>query len=247
MSNPAQRLHKILTRSKQKDLQHKQMLVGWRAVLSLDDDVDDLIVISKIGKVFTLPSIITTQIRRFPDIPEELFLGWRKDLSSAFRGIHFNTSFGEFSTRLPDSLLTAISFCAHELHRCMPEKDVAREELKAIRESAWALYEEILKSDLPPNLARYLLDYLYLVIETIDDFEITGAAGLERSLNAVVGTVATDTTTAKQASASPFGERFWGVVTKVAVLLKLGKTALELEEGLRKFLHPYRSPARIQR
>jgi hypothetical protein len=129
----------------------------------------------------------------------------------------------------------------------MPEKDVAREELKAISESAWALYEEILKSDLPPNLARYLLDYLYLVIEAIDDFEITGAAGLERSLNAVVGTVATDTTTAKQASASPFGERFWGVVTKVAVLLKLGKTALELEEGLRKFLHPHRSPARIQR
>src|SRR2546430_8091985 len=110
MSNPAQRLHKILTRSKQKDLQHKQMLVGWRAVLSLDDDVDDLIVISKIGKVFTLPSIITTQIRRFPDIPEELFLGWRKDLSSAFRGIHFNTSFGEFSTRCLIHYLLPLAF-----------------------------------------------------------------------------------------------------------------------------------------
>ena len=55
--------------------------------------------------------------------------------------------------------------------------------------------------------------------------------------DAVVGTVATDTTTARQASESRFGERFWGVVTKVAVLLKLGKTALELEEGVRKFLH----------
>src|SRR5438045_8638732 len=105
MSNPAQRLHKILTCSKQKDLQHKQMLVGWRAVLSLADDVDDLIVISKIGKVFTLPSIITTQMRRFPDIREELLLGWREDLSSAFRGSHFNASCGEVRTSVPDSFI----------------------------------------------------------------------------------------------------------------------------------------------
>ena len=115
------------------------MLVAWRAVLSLADDVDDLIVMSKIGKVFTLPSIITTHIQRFPDLPEKLYLGWRNDISSAFRAIQFNTSFGQFSTRLSDSLLTSISFCAHELDRRMPEKDVAREELKTIRESAWAL------------------------------------------------------------------------------------------------------------
>jgi hypothetical protein len=213
------------------------MLVGWRAVLSLADDIDDLIVMSKIGKVFTLPSIITTHIQRFPDLPEKLYLGWRNDLAAAFRAIHFSTMFSEFGTRLSDSLLTSISFCAHELGRRIPEKDVAQEELNAIRESAWALYEEILKSDLPPHLARYLLDYLYLVIEAIDDFEITGAAGLERSLNAVIGAVATDTATAKQADASPFGERFWGVMTKVGVLLRLGKTALELEEGVRKLLH----------
>jgi hypothetical protein len=37
-----------------------------------------------------------------------------------------------------------------------------------------------------PHLVRYLLDYLYLVIEAIDDFEITGASGLEQSLNAAV-------------------------------------------------------------
>jgi len=237
MTNPAQRLHDILTRSKQKDLQHKQMLVAWRAVLGLPEDIDDLIVMSKIGKVFTLPSIITTHIQRFPDLPADLYLGWRKDLAAAFRAIHFSTMFGEFSNRLSDSLLTTISFCAHELSRRMPEKDVAREDLSAIRESAWSLYEEVLKSDLPPHLAQYLLDHLYLIIEAIDDFEITGAAGLERSLNAVIGAVATDTVTAKQADESQFGKRFWGVMTKIGVLLKLGKTALELGEGVGKFLH----------
>src|SRR5207253_849608 len=119
------------------------------------------------GKVFTLPSIITAQIKRFPDLPENLYLGWRKDISSAFRVIGFSASFNDFVGRLSDSLLTTISFCAHELDKRIPEKDVAPEGLKEVRDSAWALYEEILKSDLPPNLARYLLDYLYLVIEAI--------------------------------------------------------------------------------
>jgi len=117
----------------------------------------------------------------------------------------------------------------------MSEKEIAPQELDSIRQSAWSLYEEILKSDLPPKLSSYLLDNLYLIIEAIDDYEITGAAGLERSLNAVIGSVATET--AKQASESSFGKQFWGVITKVGVLLKIGKTALELEEGVRKFLH----------
>ena len=213
------------------------MLVGWRNVLSLPENIDDLILMSKIGKVFTLPSIITTYIERFPDLDVDLYLGWRNDLSDAFRAIQFPATFGQFSNRLSDSMLINIRFCANELDKRMPEKDVASEGLTDIRDSAWALYEEILKSDLPSDLVRYLLDCLYLVIEAIDDFEITGAAGLEQSLNAVVGTVATNTATAKQASASPFGDRLWSVVTKVAVLFKLGKTALELEEGIRKFLH----------
>lgn len=237
MSNPAQRLHDILTRSKRKELANNKVLVAWRDVLMLPTDMDDLIVMSKIGKVLTLPSIITKQIERFPDLNPDLYLGWRNDLSAAFRAIQFSSTFNHFSNRLSDSMLINIRFCAHELDKRMPEKDVAPESLRDIRDSAWALYEEILKSDLPPDLVRYLLDCLYLVIEAIDDFEITGAAGLEQSLNAVVGTVATNTATAKQASASPFGDRLWSVVTKVAVLLKLGKNALELEEGVRKFLH----------
>jgi len=237
MSNPAHRLHNILTRSKA--VKNKNMLQGWREVLSLPEDMSELIVMSKVGKVFTLPSIITTYIQRFPDLmtDDDLYLGWRNDLTSAFRNVSFNTTFNQFANRLSDSLLINIRFCAHALDKRMPEKNVARDDLDAIRASAWSLYEDVLKSDLPDHLSRYLLDYLYLIIEAIDDYDITGAAGIERSLNAVIGAVATDTATAKQANASPFGERFWGVMTKVGVLLKLGKTALELEEGVRKLLH----------
>jgi hypothetical protein len=236
MGNPANRLHAILVRAKQKELQSKPMLQSWRNVLQLPDDIDDLLVMNKIGKVFTLPFVITTYISRFADLDAELYLGWRNDLGAAFRHVHFNTNFSEFGSRLSDSLLISIRFCDHELEKRMPEKAVSREELNTVRESAWSLYEEVLASDLPPHLFSYLLDHLYLIIEAIDDFDITGAAGVERSLNSVIGSVATDMGTAREANESPFGERFWGVMAKAGVALKLAKTALELADGVRKFL-----------
>ena len=236
MSNPAQRLHTILTRSKRKELAANKMLVGWRNVLNQPDDIDDLILMSKIGKVFTLPSIVTTHIARFPDLAPNRYLAWRSDLTAAFRAITFNVTFGQFSNRLSDSMLVNIDFCADALDRRMPEKDISQQELDGIRQSAWSLYEEILKSDLPPNVSRYLLDQLYLIIEAIDDYEITGAAGLERSLNAVIGSVITETPTAKQANHTPFADRFWDIMTKTGVALKVAKTAAELAEGVRKLL-----------
>ncbi|PYK35021.1 MAG: hypothetical protein DME58_02135 [Verrucomicrobia bacterium] len=50
MRNPAHRLHNILTRSKA--VQNKNMLQGWREVLSLPQDMSELIVMIKVGKVF---------------------------------------------------------------------------------------------------------------------------------------------------------------------------------------------------
>ena len=239
MSNPAERLHAILTKSKQKELQGKNMMQGWREVLQLSTDIDDLMVMNKVGKIFTLPSIIATHIQRFSDLDADLFLGWRNDLTAAFRYIYFQHNFQEFGNRLSDSLLINIRFCAHELEKRMPDKNVSHEDLASIRELAWALYQEVLASEMPAHLFRYLLDYLYLIIEAIDDYEITGAAAAERAFNAVIGTIATDSVNAKEANDSKFGKPFWNVIGKVGVALKIAKTAVELAEGVQKLLpHP---------
>src|SRR5438132_4524687 len=75
-----------------------------------------------------------------------------------------------------------------------------------------------------------------LIIEAIDDYDVTGAVGMERALNAVLGTIITDSARAENVRKSQFGEKFWIVVTKVGVVLKLAKTATELAEGVRKLL-----------
>jgi len=212
------------------------MIDGWRQALTLAAQTDDFLVMSKVGRVFTVPEIIAKEIARFPDIDAELYLGWRKDLEEAFRHINFQATFNDFSRRLSKSLLINIQFCAHELNKRLPEKEISPEELVKLREAVTTLYDEVLKSDLPPDLFRYALDHLFLIIEALDNYSITGATGIEMALNAVVGTVVTQNNLSKKFADSAVGAKFWQTMGRIAVALSLGKFGYELADSALKAL-----------
>jgi hypothetical protein len=235
MGNPATRLHAILTRAKAV-AQGDKMIDGWRRSLELPADADDLAVMSKVGRVFALPNIIAREIERFKDLDFDLYLAWRKDLGDAFRQIAFQSHFGQFSARISDSLLTTIRFCAHELEKRVPEKEISREQVDELREAVWKLYDEVLKSDLPPVLFRYALDHLFLIIEALDSHVITGATAIEMALNSVIGSVATQHEVAKKFSETSLGDQFWKTLSRVAITLSLGKFGYELADAAVKAL-----------
>jgi hypothetical protein len=236
MSNPATRLHTILHSSKDQDKQSKPMIEGWKLILGLKIDVDDMLVVSKVGKVYALPSLISVQIRSYSDIQHDLYLRWRPDLSKAFMGIRYSQQLSNFSSGISDSLLMGIEFCAHELEKRMPEKNISEPELSSLREEAWKLYEDIAAADLDPILRQYLFHYVYLIVEAIDDFVITGARGLQTAVDSAIGTIVTQRHAAEAARNSQFGEDFWKVVAKAALIIDIAKSTMELAEGLFKAL-----------
>jgi hypothetical protein len=235
MGNPAQRLHTILSRAAEVS-ENIPMIEGWRRALTVATQSDDFLVMSQVGRVFTLPEIIAKEIARFPDIDAELYLGWRKELEEAFRHINFQASFNDFRRRLSKSLLINIQFCAHELNKRLPEKEISPEELEKLREAVSTLYDEVLKSDLPPDLFRYALDHLFLIIEALDNYSVTGATGIEMALNAVIGTVVTQHNLSKKFAESAVGTKFWQTMGRIAVALSLGKFGYELADTALKAL-----------
>lgn len=228
MSNSAQRLHSLLTKAREKENSKKTMILGWRNVMDLPDDMDDMVIMNKVGKVLTLPHVISLQIQRFNDIDHDLYLGWRKDLTIAFQHINFHANFAEFSSKLSDSLLINIRFCAHELDKRMPEKDISDADLASLRDEANKLFDSILAADLPQELSRYLLDHIYQIVEAIDDYVISGSPMLEAVLNQAIGTVATARPLATQVKDSTFGENFWKLIGRVSLILSISKSAAEL-------------------
>jgi hypothetical protein len=237
MSNPAARLHAILVRAVATNNPSNSTPDAWKDVLKLPAAIEPLSVMSKVGLLYALPDLIAKEIGRFPDLDPELYLGWRTDLANAFAVVGFQMPSSEFRGRLTNSLLTNIRFCSQELEKRIPEKEVSAEHLQAIREAATALYDEVLKLDLSPHLSRFLLDHLWLIIDAVDKYQITGAPGLQTSIDAIVGATVTDPVTSREAAQSEAGKKFWdNVVSRVAVALRLGKGALELADAARKFL-----------
>jgi len=238
MSNPAARLHSILQKAfiGGQHVAGGLMIEGWKEVLGIAQSIDDLTVMSKISRVMALPHAIEREMARFPDIDVELYLGWKPDLAKAFRAVGFNNAFGDFKNQLSSSLLVNIRHCANELERRLPEKEIADSELAEIRQAAEALYDEVLVANLPAPLSRFLLDRLWLLIQALDHYEITGAPGVQYALDAVVGAVITVPEVAQEAGDTKSGQKFWGLMGKVAVALKVAKSFAELIDTARKCL-----------
>ena len=238
MSNPAARLHDILS-SAQRNPHSGPVLDGWRGVLGLpgSDILSPLGVMSKLGHVYMLPEVVAKEIRRFPDLDPDLFLGWEEDLTTAFRSVGFDQSFNDFRARLSKSLLLNIRHCAFELERRAPEKEVAAEDLAEIRGAAAQLYDQIVGLNLPTHLSRFLLDHLWMILEAVDNYQITGAPGLQNSVDAAVGAVTTDPLTAREVGNSAEGKKFWDtVVSRAAVALKMGKDFIQIADIAARWL-----------
>jgi len=238
MSNPAGRLHAILTRCRDKSLVNKPTPQAWQIILNCPN-TEDLALFNKLGKVFILPEQTSLQIARFEDLDRDLFLGWRPDLTAAFKRFNFQNQFNDFASQLSDSLLINIKFCDHELEKRAPEKDVKREDLSEIITLARQLFDAVLAAkDLPPALLQYLLTQLYLIIEAIDDYDITGPGAVQRSVEATVGTIFTQNAVAVEARKTSVGAQLWDLVGKLAFILKVSKGVLELVDKVKEMLPP---------
>ena len=208
------------------------MTEAWREILKFGPEVSDLVLMNKVGKIFTLPNIISDEILQLNDIDHDLYLGWREDLIQALYHINFRAQFNDFSSRLTDSLLMNIRFCAHELGRRRPEKTIDPSEIEELKNDAYTLYESLKTSDIPADLRRYLLDHLYTVIDAIDNYLITGTPGLEIALDSAIGSAYTNYALVMKTKNSDEGKQFWNVFGKLAVAIQFTKNTAELGEKI---------------
>jgi hypothetical protein len=68
INNSAARLHNILSLCRKADLGGKPMLKAWCNVLGHPESMEEILVVGKIGKVFALPTRITSEIAQIDDI-----------------------------------------------------------------------------------------------------------------------------------------------------------------------------------
>lgn len=203
---------------------------AWREVLNLPQDIDDLAVMHKVSKVMCLPDIITKRIGRIEGENTAAYLGWKGDLYRAFRTVSFGHGFNKFSSSLSDSLVCNLELCAQRIDSDYSDYSISQKDLDELREEINELIDKTISAELAPNLKNYLLDHLYLLVESIDDYLITGIVGIEGAIDQIIGSSHTKPQTAKDVRESEMGKKFITICGKVYTFLSVFDGATNLVE-----------------
>jgi len=198
-SNPAGRLHKILSTAKgQPD--SKKVRDVWSFVLSIEGD--DVIVTKGVVELYSLSQEIQSLIKMNENLNHQLYLSSFNQIDKSFFPLNLAANWNSVKPYLSDEALTRLQFCAEELSRFYSEESLAEEDLKDIIQKTEQLFESLYSSSLPDALRLGLLEEVERVRNAINMYKIKGAKGLKEALQGTIGAVVVNQEAIKDAAAN---------------------------------------------
>jgi len=185
-SNPAGRLHKILSDAKSRKDQDKVRAV-WASVLYIEQD--EVIVTKAVVELHSLSNETQSLIKMNNQLNHELYLKSFNQINRAFFPLNLGTNWSSVKPHLTDEALTRLQFCAEELSTFYTEDTLSDEDLAEIIAKTEALFEAVFNSSLPGVLRLSLLEEVERLRNSISMYRIKGAKGLKDALQGTIGAV----------------------------------------------------------
>lgn len=184
-SNPAQRLYVLLDSIRSQD-SVTPIRTAWAKAFNVqDDDIAGIVVgVADVVKLIEeIKVLIAGQevdhnlyLRPFGKIQYIFALGWNDRV---------------FSTKeyLDDVTMIGLEHCSELLSRVAGEQNIELEVLTQIQSDVDTLIERVLAASLPNNLEPLLLDSLHFVRQSILNYRIHGARGIESAIKNTLGSI----------------------------------------------------------
>lgn len=185
-SNPAGRLHKILSQAKAQPDNQKVKDV-WSKALGVNGD--DVEVTKSVIELYSLSQEIQSLIRMNENLNHDLYLASFHRIDRAFFPLNLGTNWQGVKQHLTDEALTRLQFCAQELSGFYSEDSLSEEDLADIIKKTDELYESLYGSTLPSILRLTLLEEVQRIRNAISLYQIKGAKGLKEALQGAIGAV----------------------------------------------------------
>jgi len=198
-SNPAGRLHKIISEAKNNPDNLKVREV-WAKVLNLEND--DVIITKAVVELYSLSNEVQSLIKMNGQLNHELYLKSFNSINRAFFPLTLHANWNSVKSHLNDEALTRLQFCAELLSTFYAEDTLLEEDLKQIIEKTESLFETVYSSSLPDTLRLSLLEEVERLRSAISMYKIKGAKGLKEAMQATVGAIVVNQDDLKSASES---------------------------------------------
>ena len=161
----------------------------WAKLLNVHPPDNTPLLFRRLAKVYQLPLQITEQVEKHLDNPG-LYLRWRPKVDQALsRSI--DQAWGDVIKIIDEATLLSLEHCDNSLTKYNSEDITDDQQLQKIADMVVELMEEVKGDGIAPDIATYILDRLKEIKEAIDEFSLTGPAGLRRALEANLGGLVT--------------------------------------------------------
>jgi len=183
-SNPAGRLHKILSQAK-KHIDNKKVEEVWADVLDIEKN--DVIITKAVVELYSLSNEVQTLVKMNNQLNHDLYLKSFTSINLAFFPLNLKANWSSAKGHLNDEALTRLQFCAELLSTFYKEETLSEKDLKEIIEKVELLFETIYSSSLPLVLRLSLLEEVERLRNAISMYRIKGAKGLKEAMQGTIG------------------------------------------------------------
>lgn len=187
--NPAARLLSILEKAKEIP-PSMNCRNAWKKLLGPIEN--NAMLISRLGKIMELPEqIIQAMQDGFPS-QGDTWSHWEAQISQGFSAQNLNANWDSFINNIDAHSIIYLRLASDLLHSKSNTKVIADEQINAVRESIQTIYEEVLNSELPGEIKKYVIRCLRKILVGIDEYHLTGALPLLDTIETMVGHSAID-------------------------------------------------------
>lgn len=183
--NPASRLHAVLTKICSNPTR-SHCKSAWKDTLNIDSE-DDILLVSKIGKVLTLPEKAINLLQEFYPNTPSLWTNWEDDISKAFLHQNLTGELGTFKQHINSHTLNYLSLAGDMIENHFKIELIEVDKLNDLRNKFNELINELLSSNLDVKLKKYIISHLKDIVEAIDDYNIMGALPILNSVESSIG------------------------------------------------------------
>lgn len=228
--NSARRLLNILEKGKMipNNTSCKEV---WFKLLNIDNQ-DISLLFSRLGKLMTLQKDILIDLEKFYPNQKKSYNYWSHRLNMAFSKQNINSSWLTFIESIDEHSIEYLRMSSDLLDSKIEIKVLEKEELEQIRDIINNLIKEVIALNLDEDFKKYLLKYLKKMIDSIDEYNITGITPIIESFENTLGHALVNKNFGENIQKSNLSEKFIHVLEKLNILIDTGNNISQITNGL---------------
>ncbi len=240
-TNPAKKLLIILTRLREVDTEQGKTYGGrnvsaqatFKNALNIENT--PLLLLS-IAKISALPSAIRYHMTKIDNINHQLYLQWMPKLQLGFTTLRLDDTIYSFLVNTNDNTFYGLAMCSDILDRTMLDKVFKYEEMVNIREEAEKLNEQIVLSNVSPDLKDYMSGNVSNLRDATHEWIFDGSKAIKSAFEKTIGSAVIEPNINSRIKETEYGEKFWKLISKIKLIMDVVVGPLKISESITKLL-----------